>query len=154
MSEKVTSEQVHELTGSKKLLYSAMQRNGFYLPTYKSQLVTIEWLLRVKNRKIWCPMYVDVRLRPCPSQPGKVELLEAMANECINRNLPMPVEKTTVLPDKAWCMVCLSTLNPDHAFFSKGYLANKQLTQTQKEEKLVDLIDNSDNFYTGLPVPP
>ena len=57
---------VRENIPDKKTFYDAMIRNGFYLPSYKSQIVCIDYLERVKAGEYWVPKYKDIKLRPCP----------------------------------------------------------------------------------------
>ena len=50
------------------------------------------------------------------------------------------------VPDKDWLLSVLATFKPDHVFFSKDYLPPQRII---KREEMV--IDNSDNFFSGLP---
>lgn len=151
MNTQLTKEQVRDLTGNKRLLYDAMVRNKFFLPAYKSQIITCEWLMLVKKKRIWMPMYPEVRLAPCPNPPTKLEILDEMNRICEEKSFPFPVDKRNILPDRAWCIAALSTLDPDHRFFQKDYTPQKQQAQQQQEDELLDLIDNTDGFYSNLP---
>ena len=44
-----------------------------------------------------------------------------------------------------WLLNILSTLDPGHEYFSKGYVPVKNLP------KKVEIVDNSDGFYDCLP---
>lgn len=50
------------------------------------------------------------------------------------------------VPDKAWLVVVLSTLDPDHLIFKKDYMADQK--QEKRENKTVN---NSDGFFDNLP---
>ena len=41
----------------KKTFYDVMTRNGFYLPSFKSGIVTIKYLENVKTGAMWVPSY-------------------------------------------------------------------------------------------------
>lgn len=57
-------------------------------------------------------------------------------------------QKDAKLPDKKWMIQVLSTLNPSHAIFKKGY---RPPLSNQKEETTV-FVDNKDGLFTGLPM--
>ena len=50
------------------------------------------------------------------------------------------------LPDRSWLLNVLAILKPDHEFFKKDY---HPPIKVPPKENLV--IDNADDFYTGLP---
>ena len=51
-------------------------RNGYYLPSETATIVTEEYLVGVANGVIWCPLYADIRLKPCVRPPSKQALLD------------------------------------------------------------------------------
>lgn len=63
--------EVQQHIHSKNDLYFACIRNGFYLPKLKSTIVTEEYIENVIHKKVLCPKFEDVRLKPCPSPPDK-----------------------------------------------------------------------------------
>ena len=56
-------------------LYEAMQRNRWYLPKITSNIVTISWMLKVKNGELYCPKYSEIKLSPCPKRPLKSHII-------------------------------------------------------------------------------
>lgn len=72
----------------KRELYEATVRNGFYLPSFKCSLITEDYLLAVANGKIWCPLYKDIRLLPCPRPPSRNVLLGKLSDvlQKMNKN--------------------------------------------------------------------
>ena len=70
------------------------------------------------------------------------EMLEELAED-EELNLGMDLDH---MPDRAWMIIALGTLNPEHAIFEKSYqpqVAKKQMQSTQ--------ISNADDYFTGLP---
>jgi hypothetical protein len=85
-------------------LWEAMHRDGWYLPRFKPA-VTLAYLEAVRARRIWCPRYDEVRLRPCLVPPPTAQLL-AWIEEALRlqqKDHPSrPVEhgfETSKLPD-------------------------------------------------------
>jgi hypothetical protein len=61
----------NRLIQNKAELYEAAVRNGFYLPKLKSSIVTESYITDVINLQIYCPLFKDIRLLPCPRPPDK-----------------------------------------------------------------------------------
>ena len=40
---------------NKKSLYQAMQRNDWLMPKYRSSIVTVGFMLKIRNGLLWCP---------------------------------------------------------------------------------------------------
>jgi hypothetical protein len=53
-----------------------MVRNGWFLPGKKCVFVTVEYMIAVREGKIFCPRFSDIKLLPCPTPPKKQELME------------------------------------------------------------------------------
>jgi hypothetical protein len=58
--------EVQQVIQSKSELYEAALRNGFYLPKLKSSIVTEQYLHDVINKRVFCPLYKEIKLLPCP----------------------------------------------------------------------------------------
>ena len=56
-------------------LHEACQRNGYFIPSLSSSMVTEYYLLSIIQKEIYCPLFKDVRLAPCPKSPTKKVLL-------------------------------------------------------------------------------
>ena len=69
-----------KLVAEKKDYYKALERNGFHLPEYKSQLVTRDFLIAVRGNHVYCPKYENLKLRPCPDPP----VLQCVREELCN----------------------------------------------------------------------
>ena len=92
-----------------KDLYTTAQRNGFYLPAQKSNIINEDYLRRVITGKLFCPKYSDIKLLPCPTPPDKITLLEmARKIKCPN-NLKLGIDDPDHLPDKDWLIKVIST---------------------------------------------
>ena len=52
-----TIEEVKGIIGSKADLYDAAIRNGWYLPKFKSSIITEQYITGVITGKIFCPRF-------------------------------------------------------------------------------------------------
>jgi hypothetical protein len=108
---------------SKAYIYECMLRNLWYLPSFNSSLITVQYMIDIKEGSIWCPRYDYLKLRPCPRRPLKCFILEEVLKE-----LDKFKEKRITgiddkhQPDVEWLLVVLATLNPNHRFFAKDYV--------------------------------
>ena len=50
--------------------------NEWYLPRFKTSMITELYLRNVLTGKTYCPKFSDVKLRPCPRPPSKEVLLK------------------------------------------------------------------------------
>jgi hypothetical protein len=128
---------------TKAELHEAMVRNGYYMPSYKSSIVTISWMKGIRKGTVWCPKYEELRLRPCYSPPSKDSIVDEINHILEKNNLDMGLARDNA-PKVSWLLAVLSTLHSRHAFFAKGYVPPKQIKEAKR-------IDNSDGFFTGLP---
>jgi hypothetical protein len=58
----ITLKEARQTVRTKEGLYEAMQRNRFYLPKMTSTIVTVNWMLKIKNGEIHCPKYSEIKL--------------------------------------------------------------------------------------------
>ena len=93
-----------------------MIRNGFYLPSIKSTIVTVDYMQNVRYKVIWCLMYGEIKLLPCPNPPNKFELISEF--EKLAKAIGAKTGITDLkVPDKGWLLAAIGTLKPDHAIF-------------------------------------
>ena len=103
-------------------LYKAYIRNGWHLPRFGT-FITFEYLTGVRFGKFWAPRFDDVKLRGCPDEPSKEEVLHEVLAALKEKCLPsLSGDLNKKVPEKKWLLACLSTLNPSHRFFAKGYM--------------------------------
>lgn len=75
----------------------------------------------VREDKIYCPRFKDLKPLPCPDPPPKEILLEAVVKVTTEKNLDIGAEEGKV-PDRDWLLNVLSIHKPNHEFFNKDYL--------------------------------
>jgi hypothetical protein len=141
------------IVNSKKSYYEACIRNGFFLPSFKSSLITMEYLIAVREKRILCPMHAEIRLRPCPVPPLKELILGEIlkCEQIMGFNIGLSKPEDAWLVDSEWLVALLSTMNPDHRFFRKDYKPSPEESR-QRTNPLEDAcISNADNFFTDLP---
>jgi hypothetical protein len=51
-------------------------RNGYFLPKFKSSIITEDYIQNVISGNLTCPRYSEVRLLPCPIPPDKETLIK------------------------------------------------------------------------------
>jgi hypothetical protein len=148
--QKVNKAHVQELVPDRKALHHAMQRNGWYLPPMKAGLCSVEYMMKVKEGKVFCPKYSEVRLAPCPVMPTKAEFLKEILLELEAKNSEISVGLEIHEHDRVdlqWLFHLLSTINQEHQFFSKSYMPEqKQRASAQTFVKQEDV-----QFLEGLP---
>ena len=66
-----TAREVQAHIRSKHELYVAAVRNGIFLPQFKATVITEEYIEDCIHRRVLCPRFDEIRLKPCPSPPDK-----------------------------------------------------------------------------------
>jgi len=143
-----SAREVQKLIGNKYDLYWAAVRNGFYLPKLKSSILTEEYIEDVIHRRVLCPMYSEIRLKPCPAPPDKETLIRHVKTYARSKNKSTGIDDTHI-PDKKWLLDFLSTYSPDCEIFHKSYVAPPRVVAAQDETKVSLPAD----FMKDLPAP-
>ena len=111
-------------------------------------------LMAVLERRFWVPKLSEIRQRAMLKPPMKKLLLEAVEAEMkmseVHKDLKLGFDSATQV-DKRWLIDLLSTLNYDHAYFARDYVPQPNERQEEPEQEL--MINNPDDFFTGLQPP-
>ena len=140
---------------NKAQLVKMMHRNGYYLPSKSSTIITVNWMLDVKDGIEWCPKYVDVKLRACVDRPLKSYIMQELRSEIMAHNLKLTFDKSHSA-DVDWLLVCLSTLNPEHRYFKKDYYPSKtELKQpkdgeNEESKSIYEISFEEDPFFKDI----
>ena len=131
---------------SKKDLYEALVRNGYYPPKIKSNMVSEHYLVNVMDGTYYCPKADEVRVKLCPRPPHKEVLLEKFKKQMADKGLRSGMQEGK-WPDKEWLITVIATLCPDDEIFKKDYLPppRKNVIEEQKT------INVTNGFFEGLP---
>ena len=92
-----------------------------------------------------CPNNRIVVYKICVKPPTKAALAEMLDAEAVAAELELGMDLDH-MPDRAWMIIALATLNPDHEIFQKAYVpvvAERGLAKNQI------LMSNVDGFFTG-----
>lgn len=143
---KVTIEQVQKVINNKAELYEAAIRNGFYLPSMKSSLITEKYLMGIVHGNIWCPLFKEIRLSPCPRPPSKEVLIEKLKSYIKKEKRILNIDEKKQ-PDKQWTINVLSTFTPSDEIFSRSYVPPKKIQKVHE----IRAIDLPNAFLKGLP---
>ena len=140
--------------------HAACLKNNYYVPALNSPLCTKEFLLQVRSGEVWVPMLNDVKLGACPFPPSisviqiaLVEFLDQNVDACSDESakprIRVLANHLRARPgDKPFMLAILASISErKHRFFEKDYLPPKKQSMQIEEMK----VDNSDNFFTGLP---
>ena len=115
---------VKQLMKNKAHFHEALVRNGFYLPSLRSGVCTMEYLIGVRDKHIWSLQYSGLKIKPCPQAPSKHVLLdlvlETLTKNGVVRHGLVPRKKVL---DKGWLLAVLATINPECKVFKKDYVA-------------------------------
>jgi hypothetical protein len=140
-----SAEEVEEHISGKFELYDSAIRNVYYLPKYKSGIITENYLTNVILGEIFCPKFSDIKLLPCPSPPDKETLIRWV------NNLKSPTGKSFGIgyedhtPNKDWLVVILSTYRADLKIFKKDYVAPPRVVKAEDKPNIAlpsDFLDN------------
>ena len=134
--------EAQNLLPDKKSYYKAMIRNNFYVPNYKSSLCCVKWMKRVRSGKYWCPKKKDIHPFSCADPPKKAEILEQLIGFATDKGKNLGISEKRQ-PDKQWALQMLAVLKPDHVYFRKDFVPKREIDRV--------MIDNQDDFLTGLP---
>lgn len=129
----MTVNEFSKLVQNRRDLYEALLRNGYYLPKFKTTMITEEYMRNVITGKAFCPKYADIKMLPCPRPPNKEVLLKKFLQICVTHNFQHTGVDEKHQPDKRWLMDFVSTFKPDDEIFKKQYLP------PAKETKLSEL---------------
>ena len=160
-SKTITKEEAESLIRNKHTFYTAMISNGWLLPEEKSPIVTVNFMQDVKAGRTFCISMDHFTKVPCPNPPP-IDVLSDTLVKMILEAEHYPNEATKAKcfslarylgkyrADKPWLLLVLGTLNKDLPIFKKGYMPPPQSRRGSKLTKVA--VDNSDDFFTGLPV--
>ena len=84
---------------SRSGMKEAVHRNGYYLSKSK-HINTINYMLGVRNGKIFCLKYSEVRKKPMFSPPTAPELFHELLLVASKKKLPMGMDSSTKPPEK------------------------------------------------------
>ena len=106
---------------NKRDFHEGLDRHGYCLPPFKSAGVTIDYLTKVQSKLVWCPLYVEVKIRSCYNPPKKdVVYQEVVLHLSQYGTKPFGLSDASKVSAE-WLIKCLSTLNPDHRFFARNF---------------------------------
>ena len=92
---------------------------GLCMPQFKSSICTREFLIEMRERKIWIPKNSELKIRHMRWEVTKQQLFEEIQRECQRLNQVCPFKSAKKSGEKEWMIKLLSTLNPEHKFFSQ-----------------------------------
>ena len=134
------------MISGKHELYEAAIRNGYYLPKFKSGIVTEAYITDVICKRVYCPQFKDIRLLPCPRPPDKDSLIKYAKEIKPANNLPLGIDKEHT-PNKEWLLALLSTHKSDLHIFKKDYVAPARVPKLAAKPS----INLPSDFLTALP---
>jgi len=97
--------------GNKADLYEAALRNGYFLPKFKSSIITEDYIYGVLTGNVLCPKYRDIKLLPCPRPPDKDSLINYATKAMSKHSKPMGIDSSHT-PDANWLLALISTFDP------------------------------------------
>jgi hypothetical protein len=146
-TKKMTVDEFSRLIQNRRDLYEAVIRNGYYLPRFKTTVITEDYMRNVITGKAFCPKYDEIKMLPCPRPPTKQILLDKFHAICQEQNLVHVGVDEKHVPDKRWLLDFVSTFKADDEIFKKNYIP------PAKETKLSELktIELPAAFLDDLP---
>ena len=144
---KLTSAAFSEVIRDVHDLYEAALRNGYFLPKLKSSAVNEPMLFNVLQGHYLCPKYADIKLKACVKPPLKEVLLSKLLKLTKPLKLNFAWLDETHLPDSAWLVAVLATLDPNDEIFRKDYVA----PPIRKRLQDIPTIELPKEILEGLP---
>ena len=136
---------------NKQLFYEAAVRNWWYLPKFKSSIITEDYISDVVNGRVYCPKYSDIKLKPCPKAPDKEILMFKLENILPQANINLPLGFDEIhQPDKPWLLAVLATVYPACDIFKKGYVPEPKVPKYNDTPN----VELPDDFLDDLPLNP
>jgi len=150
MTKQISKADLKSVLPDKLALYHSLQRNRYYVPKMSSRLCSVTYLLGIRKGQLWVPRYEQVRLAPCPLPPTKKEFVDEVFRHLASKNVSVnlgfgPDEWDKV--DLDWIKNVLSTLDPEHRFFHKGYVPEEKVKEGEKGY----VTEGEFQFLQGLP---
>ena len=133
--------------------YNATLKNGYVLPARGSPCITNEYLDKVRAGTFFVPHlegkhpHSKVVYKNPVNPPVKMKLFEILLTAANAKGLTLGFDQFK-LPDRRWLVTAIGTLQPNHLIFHKDY--KPEVKQKLACESL--MVDNSDGFFTGLPI--
>ena len=119
---KITPDEWSRYCVNTRDMWDVVTRCGYYLPKFKSKMITEEYMDNVIRKKAWCPRFEDIKMIPCPTPPNKNVLIDKFyAFIQANKLLLVGVEPEKHVPDKRWLLDVLSSFTPGDEIFAKSY---------------------------------
>ena len=138
---------VEHLLCNKKHFRELVIRNGYFLPP-DDAFCTVNYMLGVVTEEFYCPKYSDLRMGPCPVPPGKDLVVQEVLKVLAEKKLSIgPLDKAC--PERPWLLAVLSTLCPQHVFFSRSYVPPPR---PGKEKKSLQPVLPA-GFFDNMPQP-
>ena len=129
-------------------MYELCQRDGHLLPKKTCAFVSLPYLDGVARNAIWTPTHGNNTRRNCVTPPPKAEVLAEVVGLLAARGETLG-DTSRGLPDLPYLIDCLATLQPDHRFFRRDYVAPPVRRKKREAKQLVGL----DDFFAGMPDP-
>ena len=98
-----------------------MLRNKWRLPAYKSGVITLEYMEKVRNGHFYAPRYGEFKTMSCVAPPRKEAIFEELSKVAAAQKPPINLGFTAKrLPDLSFLLDSLSGLtDAGHRFFDK-----------------------------------
>ena len=84
-------------------------------------MVTEKFLVGIINGSIWCPLFKEIKLSPCPKPPSKEFLINRLKSYVKKEKKIFDINEKH-LPDKTWVLNVLSSFTPNDEIFHKNYV--------------------------------
>ena len=103
MSDIKVVEPAKKLVNNIGSFHESMLRNGYFLPSLKSSIISQDYMERVRAGDVWCPRYEDVLDRACPRADTKDALLNILTDILAEKDFDFGSSENHV-PDKRWLL--------------------------------------------------
>jgi hypothetical protein len=78
MQQQIGYDESKKFVREKKDLHNALERNNYALPDIDSRFTNGDVLIAIKEKKMYCPTYDDLKRRPCPDPPTDIYIRDTL----------------------------------------------------------------------------
>ena len=156
----ISSAEVAKLIRNKKSLYEACARNEYFLPPYSDSFISADFLDGLRTGQNWLPKTSQCKVYTCVDPPSRQDIAATLSETIktyVFENVYDPVVKKRYIntstrisrhpPNKHFSLTLLGNFEPDHEYFKKDF----QRPKKYKQAHFAYEVDNSNDFFTGLP---
>ena len=151
------AQEMDQYLPNKDAMYGFLLRKGYFLPSRKTDIVTIAFLDKVFRGEIYCPMQTEVPQVQLASTPTKPEL-ELLVERALRKRRDMDDGKLALVEEikaknanSSFLLGLVRLWNPACSIFAESYVAIQRPELPQRRAD--GALDPYQGAFENIPVP-